>query len=380
METVQQPLDRVEVMLELPPSSESLADSVRRDLTRYLQEVIQDLRLPVESSLIVRVNDGSTRSPVIPYRMWIQGRPCRVPIQTSLSSFEVMRALYVNRDLLIIANPDLTTIRVQVHPGQELLQERLDHWRDTIFDELGLILPEVQVDRDADLDEREFRIEINGLRLPRVPLGTSEPTEVVIQNLNAEVRRQAGNFLNRAVVQCGLDLLWESAPTLVDATLERFDVELLTQVLRELLEDDIGIKDFRRILEGLLALAGMGANRFDVAFCCDEARASMKSAISHQHIGQDNCLHVLLLTPEFEAGLTQYASQPGETDRVRLLEAILSSVVETNALPQVVLLTSVELRRTLRSLISREFPGLPVIAYPDLSPDIDIKPEGRIGI
>src|SRR6266850_5460440 len=473
---------RTEIVVELPPSTDELAGTLQSELSRYLQEMLQDLRIPVGASVAIQTNDEKRWPRVFPYRMRIDGQPCRVPLQyfsgkdeqASPSPSDVARALYVNRELLlstilcekiretwshespqayftefsapdfhdvlallvrrgchidraktwsegrtiaredrnvercfegIIADPGATAIRILWSrsqyeklsgsglPGQPpidgpSLQELLNRWDDDVFAQLGLIMPAITLAEDANLEEPEFRIQINDLRLPR-KTGTSRTAGFVVQSLTTEVQKHAGHFLNTAVVQCSLDLLRESVPALVDAVLKRFDILMLTRIMRELLEDEISIRDARRILEGLLAIEGMmelgpGDVRntavFDLAFYTQEARESLRRYISQKHSGKDNCLYALIMDPQIENRIALSAREPlSETQHLRLLEAILRGVAAAGEMEnEIVLLTKPEARRTLRNLVAKEFPTLPVVSYGDLSPDTNIKPAGQI--
>jgi FHIPEP family len=476
MATDSESLNRIEILVELPASTNEFAGMVHRELARYVDEILEDLRVPAEADLAVHINDENCGS-LFPYRMHIDGQECRIPLQYPLTedgpilpdASEIARALYINRELLlsgtrcgkirerwlgenaqayfsefsphdfhdlltflvrrgshieraktlsegiaaageqrsiprcfeaIIADPDATAIQILFSRYSAIdrlsFQELLDDWDEDIFAQLGIILPTVTLAESPDLEEPEFRILINDLRLPRMrqPSIARDPgaagfAEFVIQRLAAEVRRHAGHFMNTAVMQCCLDLLRESAPALVDAILKRFDIVMLARVMRELLEDEISIRDARRVLEYLLAVEGMmeigpvdsrNTAVFDLAFYSDEARESLRRYITQKHFGKEFCLNVLTINPDIESTLASASREPfGETERSRLLESILRSVTEAGDLAsEIVLVTRPEARKQLRELITKEIPMLPVISYRDLSPDANVRPVGEI--
>ena len=87
-----------------------------------------------------------------------------------------------------------------------------------------------------------------------------------------------------------------------------------------------------------------------------------------------------LLTPQIEERVAESDQKPltGDEHR-RLLRPILRAVEESfaNAAAPVIL-TSQEVKRKLRPLVERELPSVVILAYQELSPDMNIQPVGRI--
>jgi type III secretion protein V len=208
----------------------------------------------------------------------------------------------------------------------------------------------------------------------------------VVACLRAMARRHAGHLLTTETVGFLLDLLDDTEPALVRAAGGRFDTTTLTWILRDLVRDGVSIRDFRNVIEGLLTLEGSRASArarpvssFDVAYWSDWTRASLRRQITRRHVHQDNHLGVHLLAADLEARIAASERLPlSEPERQRLLSELLEAQASSPTRP-LVILTTQEVRRRLQRLVDRELPRVAVIAYQELSPDVDIRPYGRIG-
>ena len=323
--------------------------------------------------------------------------------------------------------------------------------QDGIFYEFGIILPEVAVAADDELEENEFRLQFNDLRLPpasglahdqflvndtadRLALigvsaeqashltGSAQtavvrdvdgalekcraaglrvrgPWDFVVLSARLEIHKNAGSFISAGTVGFMLTRLREVYPALVDAAARRFDAVDLTRIFRELLDEQISVRDFRLLLEGLLNNAGATGLKLSnhIAFFADTAnlypvaggemtaphyadflRTTLKSYISHKYTRGLSALFVYLLDREIEKEIERGGTLNAERRR-RLLQSVLEQVrtlPESANVP--VVLTSVEVRKRFRELIEKEFPQLVVLSYPELRPDMSLQVHARI--
>ena len=175
------------------------------------------------------------------------------------------------------------------------------------FNELGLLLPDVTFEVDAEVDDGWFRIQLNdvlfppfsGLRaseamvVPPAPLAehgvvgrpavhptfgtetavvevddarlselneaglaTWGPEGQVSLTLAREIRRHAGSLLAHRAFSFQLRRLRDDYPTIADAISQRFGAHRLVAVARRLLDEQISIRDLAGVLEGVLAVNG----------------------------------------------------------------------------------------------------------------------------
>lgn len=323
--------------------------------------------------------------------------------------------------------------------------------QDGIFYELGIMLPEVSVAADEGLEENEFRLQFNDLRLPPAPglapdqflvnettewlarLGvTGEgvprlggqggmvvvrdedgalekcraagihvrgPWDFVILSARREINNNAGSFINAGTVGFMLTRLREAYPALLDAVARRFDAVDLTRIFRELLDEEISVRNSRTLLEGLLNNAGPTDLDLSnsIAFFADTAnlspvaggamtpphyadflRTTLKPYISHKYTRGLSSLPVYLLAPELESEIRRAEPFNADTHR-RLLNSVRKEIMNLPdpANPPVIL-TTIEVRKRVRELIEKEFPQLAVLSYQELKADLNIQSVGRI--
>jgi type III secretion protein V len=229
---------------------------------------------------------------------------------------------------------------------------------------------------------------------------TIAPTEFILGEMERAIRDRAELFLT---TYC-LDNLRTSSPQLVDAACQRIGTPTILRVLEGMLMEGLSIRDLRGICESLLAIDSVTTvdqSKFIVFFppltnicavrqektleALDDldylncARMSMKSYFSAKHT-TDGTLIVYLIDPQLEQRIARADVDPlTEDERQRLLAALEA---EIGSLPVTVklttILTTVEARHQLWTLIEREFRRYPVLTYTELSPELNIQPIARI--
>jgi type III secretion protein V len=326
-----------------------------------------------------------------------------------------------------------------------------------LFYELGIILPKVRVEIDSGLRRNEFRFKLNNHEYPtfsglerdefmvndiadrlrflkiegraavnpangnpativrgdasmvqmcqQAGLTTWGPVGVLVLTLSAEIRKNAAEFQTLKVTEHGLGSLRAAFPELIETALKRFPIEKFDRILRELLEEEISIRDLKSILEGLLSIHGttdVELQRYIVfippaeGLCpvnderdianlsitdyANFVRMSLKRYISHKYTRGSSTLMVYLLDREIEEKIGKAGAQ-GLTDEERLnFKASINR--EVSNLPQgsqsPVLLTTIDIRKTVRELVEDDFPNLAVLSYQELLPDMSIQPIARL--
>ena len=328
---------------------------------------------------------------------------------------------------------------------------------DGLFYELGTVLPEVRVETDSNLKSGEFRIRLNGIehgpvsdlhedeflvndtvdrltllgiggrehinpangnecaivrdthdeaaRCQQAELTTWGPRGYLVLYLSSHIRKAAAQFQTDELTQYILDSLGEAFPELVQLVLQRYSLAQISWVLRELLDEEISIRDLRTILESLLSIDGMtdvDLSRFIVFLAYTDnlcpassagdireltpadltnfVRTSLKRHITHKYTRGGNTLLVYLLDSAIEQRIAETSVRPLTDEEKEKLHAVIRE--EVQALPAAAtvptLLTTFEVRRTLRRLIERQLPQLAVLSYQELSPDVNIQPIARI--
>lgn len=231
-------------------------------------------------------------------------------------------------------------------------------------------------------------------------LTTWDPLGYLILSLSTDLREHGAALLDRPAVEAQLEALAQAFPALVEAVRQRVAVEQLTRVLRQLLEQQLSIRNLRGILESLLSFDHVvidpstyivfderlpARTEPDAGWLTDPAnltsfvRTRMRRYISHKYTRGQNTLIVYLLDPALERLLS--GAGLDEEERERVVAAVRSEVRSLPSLASTpAILTSIEVCPPLRELIAPEFPRLPVLGYQELSPEMNIQPIARISL
>ena len=205
-----------------------------------------------------------------------------------------------------------------------------------------------------------------------------QPLECVAVAAAAALRRHAHRLMGVQEAQSLLDALEPEAPALVREASRQLPPALLAETLRRLLQEEVPVRNLRAILEAALEAGGATRGAAALAEAC---RRALAHHIAHR-LASDGPLLALLLDPAAEALLREaLAGEHAALDPESaggLLGRIEAEIRATPGAP--VLLAAPDLRRPLRNLVAQRFPGLPVVSYEELPPELPVRPVGRIAL
>jgi type III secretion protein V len=193
--------------------------------------------------------------------------------------------------------------------------------------------------------------------------------ELVADHVLALLRKRAPTFLGVQEVQRALTTLEQEFPALVKEALGKVPLPLLTDVLRRLLQEQVSVRNLRAILEALVAPATEG----DAGQLAERCRAALARQLSHQY-ANGGPLFAWLVDPAVEDQLRRsgQALDPSEAG------AILEGVRRVARQGKAVLLSSPDVRRSLRRLVEGAFPDVAVLTFGELDPELQVRPVGRL--
>lgn len=239
---------------------------------------------------------------------------------------------------------------------------------------------------------------------------TASPADIVFV-VGSEIAREVERLLDVGYVEHQLAQLQEAFPELVRAATEQYSVGDLTRVLRGLVRENLSIRDMRTILERMLQYDTISIDSSKYVVLDDRlaskqgtppelvrgwesyrefVRSGLKYYMSYAYAQQPDTLYAYLLDQQLETYLDAVAARGRSSSvRARLAEgeqetlrdavwAEVGEVMATSARP--VILAAGGTRATLRELIAPELPDLPVMAYSELAPGLDVEPIGSIGL
>lgn len=197
-----------------------------------------------------------------------------------------------------------------------------------------------------------------------------DPSTVVATHLNQLLRQHISDLLGQDEVQALLDHVAKSSPNLVNGIIPKLiTLGVITQVLKNLLADQISIGDMRRLLEALA-----GAKSREVEDLVDTARVALAPIIVQRVSGPKEPLSVITLDPGLEQLIVQNARAGGRDAGMiepglarKLLESLQEQgrkLAEDNK--TLVLVTTPLLRRDLSALVRQAVPDGLVLTYKEV--------------
>ncbi|MDX1532380.1 MAG: FHIPEP family type III secretion protein, partial [Rhodothermales bacterium] len=217
-------------------------------------------------------------------------------------------------------------------------------------------------------------------------LATWDAAEYVCFALQTVAGRMAPAFLDLDVTGRLVETVRQTAPALVEAAVPQAVSWVdLTDVLRRLVEEEVGIGDMARILE---ALSQPPPGPRDTVLLAEQVRHALREQITAKHLRGRDALPVLLLDPEIEVLFNGAIQRTAIGSYLALAPEHMQDVLAAlrgaaHALGPgmdgvVVLVTDAEVRRYVRKLVEPEFPTLHVVSRRDLAPDTRLHAAGHV--
>jgi flagellar biosynthesis protein FlhA len=319
---------------------------------------------------------------------------------------------------------------VDVQQGGDFLN-RIRSIRKQVAQDLGVIVPPVNITDNLKLGPRQYSILLKGVEIARGELMTDkflainpgnateaiagtptteptfglpafwitkenreraqmlnytvvDPATVLATHLTETIRGHAYELLGRQEVKALIDYVTETHPKLIEELVPKtLAIGEIQKVLQNLLREKVSIRDLVTIFE---TLADYGAQTKDHITLTEMTRAALNRSISKGLLNDQGELSVITLSPHWEERLNQSVVR-GESGTYLAVDAktfeglvkALTEVCQKTMAPQWTLLCSSGLRFHLRKLIERFLPQLAVISPNDIPPNVQIVSLGVAG-
>ncbi len=215
-----------------------------------------------------------------------------------------------------------------------------------------------------------------------------DPESVLITHLSETLSQHAHEILTREDVGQLVERLRTTQPSLVgDVIGELVNIGLLQRVLQNLLADRIPIRDLPRILESLSEHAPKTKN---ADYLTELVRKSITRTITETYKNSDNKIIAISLDPELEHQLLNSLKQEGDNMFITVSPQITMKLCEqlaqswrdgmSKGYDSIVLLCDSRLRRPLAETIARSVPRLPVVAYDEITTEVEVQPISAVSI
>jgi flagellar biosynthesis protein FlhA len=214
-----------------------------------------------------------------------------------------------------------------------------------------------------------------------------DPATAIATHMNSILKNNADQLLGHNETQQLLDLVSERSPKLVeDLVPGKLPVSTITQVLKNLLQEGVSIRDNRSIFDSLLSESGKTKDAVELTSLI---RPHLGRSIVQDIIGAGEDLPIITLEQSLEQ-LLNNALKEGSQSRdaflePKLIDALADSIaeekysVEEQGRPAV-LVVSPAIRPWLSRITRQRLGNLSVLAYTEIPEDQEIRVVGKVGI
>jgi type III secretion protein V len=221
-------------------------------------------------------------------------------------------------------------------------------------------------------------------RLAAAGIGFMDTPAILASAVGDALGRYASSFVGIQETRALLARMEANFGDLVREAQRAVPLQKIADVLRRLLDESVSIRNLRLVLE---ALVEWGPREQDVVLLAEYVRSALKRQICYRWATPDRVLATYVIEHDAEqvirAAVRQttvgnYLALPEETAQtfVDSVRAQLSKVVDGAAKP--VALTALDIRRFVRSMLVKNDIDLPVLSYQDLAPEFTVQPIGTI--
>ncbi len=266
----------------------------------------------------------------------------------------------------------------------EALDAALARVRAELFAELGVPIAPIRMTvRGTGLAAGRYII-----RLQEVPMGEGSTSgdgsaDASAAHVGAVLRRHAHEMPGIDEVQSLLDALERAYPTVVRSAVPKpVGLQLLTDVLRRLVEEGVSIRNLREILQTLVVVA---PGERDPVMLTEHVRAGLRRQLTYRHTRGAASLGAYVLTPEIESAVRESIQRTATGNYLAIDPEISKDIVAAvkrgvSGTTSPVLVTQADVRRYVRRLLELDLPDLAVLSFQELSPEVTVQPVARIGV
>ena len=214
-----------------------------------------------------------------------------------------------------------------------------------------------------------------------------DPGTVIATHLNAVIQNNASELMTFDVAQELLDRIEQTSPKLIeDLVPEKLSLGAIVQILQNLLNESVPLRDMRTILE---TLAGEVSRTQNPQALTAAVRPKLGRLIVQQIIGGEETLPVMTLEPDLEQLLNELVGRSENTEEIALepnladglFQSVRESVqqLEDQEMPAVVVVSPL-IRPWLARLLRRVTKDLTVMSYVEIPEDQAIRVISTISI
>lgn len=268
--------------------------------------------------------------------------------------------------------PDTVTLLINEIKAEQF-QTKFNHYHvvnsSPEIEKMGI--PYVLIDNLVWVDERQRKT------LTQLGYQLRNSIDEVYHTLAAILIRHINEYFGVQETKNMLDKLEEKYPDLMKEVMRHATVQRISEVLQRLLGEKISVRNMKLIME---AIALWAPREKDVISLVEHIRGAMSRYICHK-FSHSNSLQVIMLSGEFEERIRAGIRNTSAGTFLNLEPAVSDELMDKFALAMdgvtiscrdLVVLTSVDIRRFLKRFIETRFKDLEVMSFGEISDSVSI--------
>ncbi|MFP2423876.1 EscV/YscV/HrcV family type III secretion system export apparatus protein [Pseudescherichia vulneris] len=268
--------------------------------------------------------------------------------------------------------PDTVTLLINEIKAEQF-QTKFNHYHvvnsSPEIEQMGI--PYVLIDNLVWVDEHQRKT------LTQLGYQLRNSIDEVYHTLAAILIRHINEYFGVQETKNMLDKLEEKYPDLMKEVLRHATVQRISEVLQRLLGEKISVRNMKLIME---AIALWAPREKDVISLVEHIRGAMSRYICHK-FAHSNSLQVIMLSGEFEERIRAGIRNTSAGTFLNLDPAVSDELMDKFALAMdgvtiscrdLVVLTSVDIRRFLKRFIETRFKDLEVMSFGEISDSVSI--------
>jgi len=303
------------------------------------------------------------------------------------------------------------TPRWLVEPLPAAFTAMLGRAQDRVFDARGIALPTPAIRRmpdvtsDSDPERLTFSINLREIPVDHFQIDAQCTDLDILSRLEAAISdvalAHASSFLGLEEVGRLVERVARISPSATRSVIpQRIAFTLLRDILKLLVDENVSIRDMPAIVDALASTTlapapntppSKPSGELDAGALADRVRVHLQRAITHELTQGAPELEVITLDSLIEDTLRRATTRSAQGTTLALAPTAARDVVSAirrafeqgrsgHSATAIALLAPPDLRRSVRKLIEREIPDLPVVTAAELTPTLRLVPLSRANL
>ena len=209
------------------------------------------------------------------------------------------------------------------------------------------------------------------------------PAQILARCLIQMLYRRAGSFVGIQETRKLLTKIQANYADLVKEAEKIAPLQKLAEILRRLVDENVPVRNMRAILE---AVVEWGQREQNVVLLVEYVRVALGRQICFRCADRDRVIAAYMLERSVEDMLRSAQRQTAAGTYMNLTEEAVQPLIDeiaralAEAAPDTnpVVLTSMDVRRVTRHLLTRSNIYVPVMSYQELAPEFNVQPLGSL--